>query len=176
MKKIICIFLLLSLCVSFSACKSEKTYKNSNQMFIKNNSNERTNRLSRSDKEIFYGKWVITKHVARNKISTYGKQDIKRIIGKKLVYSVHLVSFDDATFKKPYYYKSVVRRNEFESSTNNFITFKDLGIKSESVTSVEVFKNNKIAWENPGSSFFVKNKDSLIMIDNGDFFELNRYQ
>lgn len=163
MKRIICIFLLLSIWLPSSACRNENYHKS-------------TTSSNSTEQEIFYGKWVITKCVARNKISTYSKEDTKGIIGKKMVYSEDLIIFNNVILKKPYYHKSVVRRSEFNAGTNNIVTFKNLGIKSESVISVEVYKNSKLAWEDPGSSFFIINKDSLIMIDNGDFFELSREQ
>ena len=125
-------------------------------------------------KELFFGEWTIAKNIANNKVSVYSKDEIEKRIGKKVTYSDSLASFDNNICSSPSYKKMIIITKEEDEK--NYVKFADLGIKNESVTSVEVFSNKEQSksWISSGSLFYVKEQNTLIMVDNGAFFELTR--
>lgn len=125
-------------------------------------------------KELFFGEWTITKNIANNKVSAYSKDEIEKMIGKKVTYSDTLASFDNNICSSPSYKKMTIITKEEDEK--NYVKFADLGIKIESIINIEVFANKEQSksWISAGSLFYVKDQNTLIMVDDGAFFELTR--
>jgi hypothetical protein len=124
--------------------------------------------------ETFYGQWEIKKVLAYGPVGTYSNDDIKTIIGKKLTFSKESAScFGDQvdslnnTAINPVYKKSVIFKNDFESS--NRMTFDKLGIKEDSITEIDA-----VDAKGNGCTFFIKDNNTLILFGGGVYFELNK--
>lgn len=126
------------------------------------------------EEEHFYGQWQIEKALAFGPVGTYSDDNIKAIIGKKLVFSKESAScFGEEvdslnnTAVNPIYKKSVISKDDFESSYR--ITFDKLGIKSNTITEIDAAdaKGN-------GCIFFIKDNNTLILYGGGVYLELNK--
>jgi len=138
--------------------------------FIKDSGKDTRTPMS---KDIFYGNWVITGHITNNKCTAYSGKDIKKMIGEKTEYSIKLARFGEDTINKPCYKQTTVSKNEFNEL--NDISLDGLGIKSDSVQKIRIYDNAcKYEWENPGSIFFIKDNNNLVLIADGAFFSLSR--
>lgn len=126
--------------------------------------------------EIFYGQWVIKKLLAYGSVGTYSKEDIKSIIGRKLSFSKEKAScfgdqvkYIDDVVINPIYKKTDISRIDFSTDYRKRLTFDDLGIKSDSVSQINVADS-----KGNGCVFFIKDNDTLILQGGGAFFELTR--
>lgn len=124
--------------------------------------------------ETFYGQWQIKKVLASAPVSTYSNDDIKTIVGKKLVFSKESANcFGDTTDAlnntavNPTYKKTVISKNDFE--TNNRVTFDKLGIKGDNITEIDVADT-----KGNGCTFFIKDNNTLILFGGGEYFKLSR--
>lgn len=124
--------------------------------------------------EVFFGEWVIKSQIASGRVSEYGDEEIKKLLGKKLNYSSNLASYDNNVLKMPYYEKSTINEKDF--FIGNYVSFEQLGIKSKSIVKVEVYTNKELnkPWDCIGRMLFVKNDNILILYDGGIYFELDR--
>lgn len=127
-------------------------------------------------KEIFFGNWVIAKHVANDKVQAFSESDIKNMIGKTLSFSKEkATSFKDKAsdlnkvVNNPIYKKRVISKKDFESSTREYVTFEKLGIKGDKVT--EITANDS---KNTCCSFYIKDNNTLILSGGGIYLQLNR--
>lgn len=161
MKRIAFILILTVFMSTLAACKSENT-------------SPLPQKSTDTQKELFFGEWTIAKNIANNKVSAYSKDEIEKMIGKKVTYSDALASFDNNICSSPSYKEMTIITKEEDK--NNYVKFADLGIKSESIISIEVFTNKEQSksWISPGSFFYVKDQNTLILVDDGACFELTR--
>lgn len=130
----------------------------------------------KDSEEIFYGQWTIEKVLAFGPVGTYSKDDINKIIGKKLVFSKesascfgdHIESLNNTAYN-PNYKKTVISKNDFESSFR--VTFDKLGIKADSITEV-------IATDTKGNgcTFFIMDDNTLMLYGGGVFFQLDKVE
>ena len=173
---VICIFILAALGIFLSACKVDNSrMKFSDSVQGTTNTNlPSTSDNSNYKEEVFYGNWIINSCIKTNHISTYGEEDIKKLIGKKIVYGSKVAKFDKVTLKGPCYKKSIISKKEFFEDNN--INFERLGIKGESTTAIDVYTDReyKNFWESIGKMFLIKDENTLILIDEGESFELVR--
>lgn len=126
--------------------------------------------------EIFYGQWVIKKLLAYGPVGTYGNEDIKNIVGRKLNFSKEKAScfgdqikYIDNIAINPIYKQTDISKNDFATDYRNRLTFDNLGIKSDSITQIDVSDS-----KGNGCVFFIKDNDTLILQGGGAFFELTR--
>ncbi|KOA20322.1 hypothetical protein CLHOM_12340 [Clostridium homopropionicum DSM 5847] len=137
--------------------------------------NSSTNKSSESTQETFYGQWIISKLINNDGIGTYSSDDINNIIGKQLSFSSEKSSSfgDDISIMKnivnnPTYQKLVISKDDFV--TGYRISFDKLGIKKDSVTEINVLDSNNTIQ----CSFYILDKDTLILYGGGAFFELKK--
>ena len=130
----------------------------------------------KTSNKIYYGEWVINKNITPKGIpSIYGNEDIDKMIGKKIIYAKETASYDDKEYKKIFYKKSVVPNNELIYMMNVF--YKDIGIDAEECTIIDLYcdKNLTEEWEEPiGSTFIIKDENTLVVWGCGIFLELKR--
>ncbi|OPJ63062.1 hypothetical protein [Clostridium oryzae] len=174
MKKILTVFLLLVLSFSIIDFKSNAYDKNSNIYLNKVLDLKLKSSTSKNKKRIFYGTWIIKKAIAYGRVTAYGNKEIKKMIGKKLTYLRHEASYDNNVLKQPYYKISSISRDEFFSYS--YTDLSKLGIKKKSIKMVEIFTNKSatLSWDSTGNYCFIKNKDTLILLDGGVYFKLVR--
>lgn len=122
----------------------------------------------------FFGEWVIGKPAAYGRISAYGEEEIKGFQGKQITYSNKVACFSGNFIEDPWYKISRVSRNDFFAG--NYVDLRELGVKENNITKVEVFVNKDFSnpWRSTGRFFFVKDSDHLILYDQGVYFELLR--
>jgi len=126
------------------------------------------------DKEIFYGTWIISKIITSGNASIYSQDDIDKLMGKKLEYNSNYVRFENNIQNNPYYKKETISESDFLIGYT--VSFKDLGIENKSIVQVEVYTDDACTnyWDSIGSTILIKNDNTLILIDGGDFFELTK--
>lgn len=129
--------------------------------------------------EEFFGEWVIENKLAYGRVSIYGEDNIGKLLNKKISYSKELACFDNHFLKNPKYKKTVLKKDEFFEMYS--MPFETLGIESDSVVEVVVYTDDNFndLWfsteeSSTGSTFLVKNKNTLILIDGGAYFTLKR--
>ncbi|MEG6586762.1 hypothetical protein [Dendrosporobacter sp. 1207_IL3150] len=126
--------------------------------------------------EIFYGQWVIKKVAAYGPVGTYSKEDVEKIVGKRLSFSKEKASCfgDDIKYLNdvvvaPIYERTIISKSDFATENRNRPTFEDLGIKNDSVTRINVSDSKSTR-----CVFYIKDNSTLILYGGGTFFELSR--
>ncbi|GKX68969.1 hypothetical protein [Inconstantimicrobium mannanitabidum] len=152
---------------------TKENNSNSNQQPTKNDSGSKNNEIRPS----FYGTWTISKKLASNKVTTFTDEDLNKIIGKTVIFSKEQsISFAENVsdlnniITNPIYQKKTVSNDTIASETRNHVTLDKLGIKGNSVTEVEVINSKKYT----GCSFYIKDKNTLILSGGGVYLQLNR--
>ncbi|MFL0268096.1 hypothetical protein [Candidatus Clostridium radicumherbarum] len=185
------VILIMMISASILGCTNQQSLKVVNETSTSKSNSSETNKTVQTQQmakapstdnskdikvaeETFYGHWQIEKVLAYGPVGTYSNDDIKTIIGKELTFSKDSAScFGDQvdslnnTALNPVYKKSVIFKNDFESS--NRMTFDKLGIKGDSITEIDAAdaKGN-------GCTFFIKDNNTLILFGGGAYFELIR--
>jgi len=190
MKKRILIVVSLLLVFAFSACSQGKEKDNtgsksnvstsapssvmSNQTETVSNSDNSTD--SKEIEKTYFGQWQIVKELAFGPVSTYSSDEIKNLIGKRLTFSKESatcfgdnVEYLSKIAINPNYRRTVISKKDFEE--NYGVTFEMLGITRDSIIRIDASD----AMEN-GSTFFIKDNDTLILSGGGVFFELKRVE
>jgi hypothetical protein len=127
--------------------------------------------------ETFFGQWTIKRMIAHGRVTTWGGDDIDKILGRTMTYSAEKAScfgerpedLDDVAVD-PVYLKSVQTKSEFEKTWNGRITFEKLGIMSDTVQCIR-FNDSR---GNHGGGFMIKDDDTLIVYGGGVYFKLSR--
>ena len=125
-------------------------------------------------KQPYYGQWKINKQIAYGAASIYSNDDVKKMIGKTIVYSDIEAVYGTVACKNPYYKKSTITSSSFE--TSNKMKFSTLGITTKSVDQITVFTNSSMndLWDSVGSVFYIKDQNTLILFDGGVYFDLTK--
>ncbi|URZ04744.1 hypothetical protein CLROS_000530 [Clostridium felsineum] len=156
---------------------SSNTSTNNNSSSAKTNPNPQDATKAvreKSQEEIYMGTWVIKKDLAYAPASTYSKEDINKLIGKKLVFSADSatcfgdsISDMDKTVKTPMYQKTSVLKSDFEQ--NNKVTLDKLGLSGSTVTQVQVQDAS-----GNGCVFYIKDSKTMILSGGGVYFEIDK--
>lgn len=127
-----------------------------------------------NNEDVFYGSWVVKKAIESGRVSAYDDEGIKKIIGNIVTFDVNYVSYQNQILKNPTYQIEVVSKEDFFDGS--YVSFEQLGIDSDFIVKVEISSKdiNQGHLLNRVGLFFIQNKDTLILYDNGVFFELNR--
>jgi hypothetical protein len=187
----ISLFLIVLLIIAMTACSTKSVAIDTSQTggSVKNNSNI-TNSSTNTSKdkktntpaienqseqeETFYGKWSIKKQIAYGPVSTYSNDEIKKMLGKTLSYSKEKAAYETNICENPVYKKSTISQADFE--TRNKVKFSNLGITNNTIVQTIVYTDGtyKNIWNEPGSAFYIKDQNTLILLDGGVYFELTR--
>lgn len=126
--------------------------------------------------EEFYGEWIVEKNITPNWVpSIYGKEDIEKMIGTKVVYSKEIAMYDNRICKNPFYKKEIVKDKDLIYMY--LIFYRNIGIDSEEGTIVKVYKDKqfKETWGGSmGDTFILKDENTLVLRGAGVFLELKR--
>lgn len=126
--------------------------------------------------ESYYGKWSVKKVIGYAKVSALDSEEAGSYIGRKLLCKKKKVQFNASICNKPWYKISRISNKEFFKK--GYVTLKNIGINNESITKVVIYSKNiddyKYYWNNFGGTFYIKNKNILIVDFDGVYFELIR--
>lgn len=184
--------LLMILCVSLGACnndpnissgltkQADKLSKATENINQNANSNETANKQENlvpalpEEGETFLGDWVIKRDIKTGTVSAYSREDINGLLGKRLTYASNVAIYDGSVCKNPVYKEARYSKKDFFE--NRYVSFETLGIEGDTITEINIYtdKNYKNTWDSTGSCFLIKDKDTLIVFDQGVYFELNR--
>ncbi len=138
-----------------------------------------------AEKEIFYGKWIIKETVGTYPVDvkgeiTYKEYDVKKLIGKEITYAPDKIIYYDIwndkqdMIAKPYYEKMSFARGKGWPAPD---VLSSVGINQDTITRIDVINNKEESISvnlGPGSTFFIRDNDTLIAPDGGFFFKLIR--
>lgn len=125
--------------------------------------------------ETYIGTFKITKLLAQSSGgSTYDSTTINKLIGMEIVFTVEKatcfrddISYISKTVIKPKYER--VALSDDQLYTDYRVTFKSLGITTKTVVKITVACNG-----GNSCTFFIKDRNTLILIGGGAFFEVTR--
>jgi hypothetical protein len=161
------LFLITLLIVLCSACSANGT-----EIETQNNASSReTTKITGN--ELYFGGWLVKREIKVQENSIYGKEEIRNLLGKKITFLVDTIKFEKEIFKNAIYKKYIKSKSEFMEYK---IPLEDLGIKEEYATGIDVQipKGKSKLRDYLCSSILIKNRNSLILISHGVFFELVR--
>ncbi|MDD7793156.1 hypothetical protein [Clostridium sp. 'White wine YQ'] len=148
---------------------------NKAQESIKNTSTQSTNN---QQEESFYGNWVAKKQIGTLVATALSSKDVEKIIGSKFSFSKESAScFGDSlddmkhVATNPKYEKKVINENDFGINFRTNLTFKDLEGENGTVTEISA-----VDASGNGSTFLIKDNNTLILFGGGVFIELDRIQ
>lgn len=138
-----------------------------------------------AEKEIFYGKWIIKETVGTYPVDvkgeiTYKEYDVKKLIGKEITYAPDKIIYYDIwddkqdMIAKPYYEKTSFARGKGWPAPD---VLSSIGINENTITRIDVINNKEEGIPinfRPGSTFFIRDNDTLIAPEGGFFFKLVR--
>ncbi|CAG7657510.1 hypothetical protein ACFQI7_35170 [Paenibacillus allorhizosphaerae] len=119
---------------------------------------------SDTPKPSYYGEWTVHKFIGSTPISTAVDDSI---IGMKATYTKEKASFDKDKILNPEYNELEITDDDFLKEYRNQLS--DIGINSKSVKTVKI--NN---WMNPGSFLIIKDEQTMIILWNGNYFEMKK--
>jgi hypothetical protein len=123
--------------------------------------------------ETFYGNWIVKTDIKTSAVSAYGQREIDKMMNKKISFSKVLATFDTVSNPTPKYAKTTYTEDTFKQATG--LTLKEIGIKSKTAISVDVHDKSGQYWSaSPASHFIIKDKDTLILADQNQYFEVIR--
>ncbi|MBI4733980.1 MAG: hypothetical protein HY779_04070 [Rubrobacteridae bacterium] len=204
MKKVTAASMIVASCLLFSACSSGNSqqgnnyadpYKNTEQTATADQSigqpdwqlkqlkysaevasklaTQTAKEKAKKVEETFFGNWIVKRDIKTSSVSAYGQREIDKMMSKKIAFSKDLVKFDTITCPNPKFTKTEYTEETFKKA--NGMSLKELGINDKKATMVDVYDKNGQYWSaSPASHFIVKNKDTLILADQGQYFEVIR--
>lgn len=122
------------------------------------------------EKNIFYGKWKISKEIAYSKV--YSEEESRGMIGKKIEFGKDCMIYNDEKNEIENYIVNDISKSEFEESERTLLD--DLGIQGDTITQVEIqirLSNGNLAID---GYFYIKDEEHLIYPVGGVFFEMTR--
>ena len=141
---------------------------------VDNNTEVKNNPEINSKTEEFFGEWKIIKLLAYGAVSVYSNEDVKTMLGKKMIFTDDKAScFDDqlssldTLITNPKYNKTVISKTDFVAEER--MIFEKLSINKDSVTKVEISDSN-----DNRCCFFIKDSKTLILMGGGIYLELNK--
>lgn len=118
----------------------------------------------------YFGIWEITSGTPSG-FSALSEADITALIGKRFEYFKEYALYGDAQkLENPIYHESTISAEEFAESVKGS-TLETAGISQAFVQIIEI--ENIIDF---GSTFYIKDENTLIMLWDGAFFELHKIQ
>lgn len=116
----------------------------------------------------YYGEWTAGEKIYFMPISAMGEDDYKQqYLGKVAAFSEKKASFGDESKENPIYSESSITKEVFIETYR--MNPEDMGLAAGETKIIHIEN-----WNNPGSTLIVKDKDTLITLWDGVFFELNR--
>lgn len=159
MKRIFQYSALLLLVLLISSCGKTDTNSPSGSA-----SESPANSNTSADAPSYFGEWSVQGLVGSTPVSA---AEDEKLIGMRVTYSQEKASFDKDEIMNPEYKEESITKDDFFNEYRNKLS--DLGIETESVKTVSI--NN---WTNPGSSFIVKDDQTMIFLWDGNYYEMKK--
>jgi predicted small lipoprotein YifL len=139
-----------------------------------NANNNSVNENQAGQNQIYYGDWTIKKLLAYGPVGELSNNDIKKMIGEKISFSNQRAVYQGNICQNPAYKKTTISGSDFES--NNKVSLSRLAVTSNSIDQVVVYTDNnfKNTWDSTGSTFYIKDQNTLILFVGGVYLELDR--
>ncbi|MEK8208870.1 hypothetical protein NST41_24970 [Paenibacillus sp. FSL L8-0696] len=165
MKRIFQYSALLLLVLLISSCgKTDTNSSSGSASESPANTNTNTNTNTSADAPSYFGEWSVQGLVGSTPVSA---AEDEKLIGMRVTYSIEKASFDKDEIMSPEYKEENITKDDFFNEYRNELS--DLGIETESVKTVSI--NN---WTNPGSSFIVKDDQTMIFLWDGNYYEMKK--
>lgn len=117
----------------------------------------------------YLGAWTVTENIIYAPVSAFSSEEAEELVGNTLIYDADKYTWEDMVFNQTVYEETAVTKEEFLEDYNNRLTFADLGLSDGEVTLVSVGNSYEF-----GSSFYIKDENTLIISCDGAFFEAVR--
>ncbi|MCK4261462.1 MAG: hypothetical protein KAX49_21015 [Halanaerobiales bacterium] len=125
-----------------------------------------------NQKNEYFGEWVVIKEVASGLVLAVSDDEIKNLIGKTLIFSKEKAKFGNQIMDNPQYEETYMTNEKFVEWHN--LNLLNIDIYEQRVKQVEIYSKNKEYWYSFGGSFYIKDKETLIVYWKGVYMELNR--
>lgn len=123
---------------------------------------------SSNDSKPFYGDWKVTKRVGESKIYALSEEEISSFIGTLFTYGDGVYKNGSDEIEITSYEEGIETADQFYSDFS--VQLADIGIKKDSVPTVSLEAKSNFF----GANIYVKDKDTLIILYEGVFFEVVR--
>ena len=120
----------------------------------------------------FYGEWIVSRHIPTSGVSAITYDEAKEYEGEIVVYNDNLVKFGKKQCSQPQYNIRKNNKTTFETETYN--NFSELEIKGKLLYEVTIKCGAEIPRHLYASHFFFENKNRLLFLIKGVWFELIR--
>ena len=127
--------------------------------------------LPPGDASAVFGRWHISSDSCPN-VCAMSRAESQAWHGRKASYDSTIARFGQDSCLHPLYLARV--RTEADFLDNDRISMRQLGITTSTVTVVDIRCPGD--WDSPGASLIVKDKDHIIAMSDGVYFELKRDQ
>lgn len=124
----------------------------------------------------FFGKWEVVRCVAKPLDVELTEENISEYLGRTYIFgeqSMEIITpSGNVKIERPFYNLYTLATEDLSSYQ---ISVADLAIKEASISRVGVFRSVKDRCEYVGTTFFIKDEDTLLLLA-GAFFEMKRAQ
>ncbi|MBI4733981.1 MAG: hypothetical protein HY779_04075 [Rubrobacteridae bacterium] len=206
MKKIMLASLSIVLCIGLSACTGSNKVSSTTDTAIKKTSSTSTTKrsttaetsvelpkedtntgttvldvsdddkiISADTEKTIFGNWVVAQQLVTDEF--YDEKTSKNLLkGKRVSFSKELASFDKNKCKSPIYKE--LEYTNYDLFMKTHVELRTFGIEGSWVTMIEVYepKNPPTFWNSTGSHFFIKDSKTLILIDKGKYYLMNKVE
>ena len=121
------------------------------------------------DEDLLEGKWYIKRYIPKGEDFQLPNK-AKGLIGKEIVYSTDQIIFDGEILSNPMY---KMKLGSDVTLLGDDISFKEIGINRNTALVILIF-DEKGLWLRPGGALIVKDRDTLITLWDGNYFELSK--
>jgi len=118
----------------------------------------------------YFGKWQLKRILPVTAGGALYQEQAAALIGSWVYYSRNEARVGDKECKNPSYEEVYLSQDEFLVSAR--VSAKKLGITSSTIQKVLVRDRAGNIWDAPGCLFFVRDRDSLVVLYQGIFFEM----
>lgn len=120
----------------------------------------------------YYGSFSITLNIHTASIYALSAEEIEQLQKSIIEYKSDSCSINETIYKDISYHEKFETSDEFAQNYKQQLTFSDLGLSDNEVLAVSIESPDNSDFF--GSNFYVKDKDTLIILYNGVFFEAVR--
>ncbi len=159
--------------------EQEQLHSNNKEVVIQDMKSSEDNETSEEDMKTYYGEWKISKLFFSDAPSTWGKEELEELIGKKLILSSEKAIFDGIELSNPQYGEHVILPDEIRAEL--VTTYEALGLDSKNPPIlVTIYTEDSMTEESEWISdsiiyrFFVKDFNTIIAENRNAYFELMR--
>lgn len=150
----------------------EEIYDIEQDQIVSCSKNHKYDYLS-NDISDFYGKWRITDVITCKKAITSKSDNASELKYQTIIYTPRKVIFQRQSLNNPVYKKEVISSTKFVKDT--LIPLNQLGINVSSITSINIYDDQNNSWDTCGSSFFIIDKNNMILYYDEIYFKLIRF-